>query len=48
MKSKLPQFSNEVDWEMSIFELGLVLDRVWPHGDKLDIVHYMTSSTYKR
>jgi hypothetical protein len=37
MKSKLPQFSNEVDWEMSIFELGLVLYRVWPHGDKLDI-----------
>ncbi len=48
MKSKMPQFSNEVDWEMSIFELGLVLDRVWPHGDKLDIVDYMTSSNYQR
>ena len=23
MKSTLPQFSNEVDWEMAIFELGL-------------------------
>ena len=48
MKSKMPQFSNEVDWEMSIFELGLVLDRVWPHGDKLDIVEYMTSPNYQR
>ena len=48
MKSKLPQFSNEVDWEMSIFELGLILDRVWPHGDKLDIVEYMTSFNYQR
>ena len=27
MKSKLPQFSNESDWEIAIFELGLVLDR---------------------
>ncbi len=42
MKSKLPQFSNEADWEMSIFELSLVLDRVWPHADELDIVDYMT------
>jgi hypothetical protein len=48
MKSKMPQFSNEVDWEMSIFELGLVLDRVWSHGDKLDIVDYMTSLNYQR
>jgi hypothetical protein len=28
MKCKLPQFSNEADWELAIFELGLVLDRV--------------------
>ena len=48
MKSKLPQFSNEVDWEMSIFELGLVLDRVWPHADKLDIVEYMTSIYHRQ
>jgi hypothetical protein len=24
MKSNLPKFSNEVDWEMTVFELGLV------------------------
>ena len=44
MKCKLPQFSNEADWELAIFELGLVLDRVWPHKDQLDIVDYMTTS----
>jgi hypothetical protein len=48
MKSKLPQFSNEADWEISIFELGLVLDRVWPHADELDIVDYMTSPLHRR
>ena len=48
MKSKLPQFSNEADWEISIFELGLVLDRVWPHKDQLDIVDYMTSAFHRR
>jgi hypothetical protein len=48
MKSKLPQFSNEADWEISIFELGLVLDRVWPHKDELDIVDYMTSPFHRR
>ena len=36
MKSTLPKFSNEADWEMAIFELGLVLDRVWPHKDRMD------------
>jgi hypothetical protein len=48
MKSKLPQFSNEADWEISIFELGLVLDRVWPHKDQLDIIDYMTSAFHRR
>ena len=38
MKSTMPKFSNEADWEMAIFELGLVLDRVWPHKDELDII----------
>ena len=33
---------------MAVFELGLVLDRIWPHKDELDIVDYMTSSTYRR
>jgi len=33
---------------MAVFELGLVLDRIWPHKDELDIVEYMTSSTYRR
>ncbi len=37
MKSTLPKFSNEVDWEMAIFELGLVLDRIWLHHDEMDI-----------
>jgi hypothetical protein len=48
MKSNLPKFSNEVDWEMAVFELGLVLDRIWPHKDELDIVDHMTSPTYRR
>ncbi len=48
MKSKLPQFSNESDWEMSIFELSLILDRVWPHKDELDIITYMTSLHHYR
>ena len=48
MKSTLPEFSNEVDWEMAIFELGLVLDRIWPHRDELDINEYMTSFSYRR
>ena len=46
MKSKLPQFSNEADWEMAIFELSLVLDRVWPHKDDLNIMEYMTNPSY--
>ena len=45
MKCKLPQFSNEADWELAMFELSLVLDRVWPHKDQLDIVDYMTISS---
>jgi hypothetical protein len=48
MKSTLPKFSNEVDWEMAIFELGLVLDRIWPHHDEMDINDYMTSPTHRR
>ena len=47
MKSTLPKFSNEADWEMAIFELGLVLDRIWPHKDEMDIMDYMTSFTYR-
>ena len=46
MKSALPQFSNETDWEMSIFEISLILDRVWPHKDDLDIMEYMTNPAY--
>ena len=48
MKSTLPKFSNEADWEMAIFELGLVLDRIWPHKDEMDIMDYMTSFTHHR
>jgi hypothetical protein len=48
MKGKLPQFSNEADWERAIFELVLVLDRVWPHKDQLDIVDYMTTNYHSR
>ncbi len=47
MKSTLPKFSNEADWEMAIFELGLVLDRIWLHKDDMDINDYMTSFTYR-
>ncbi len=48
MKSTLPKFSNEKDWEMAIFELGLVLNRIWPHKDEMDIMDYMTSFTHRR
>ena len=43
MKSTLPKFSSEADWEMAVFELGLILDRIWPHKDEMDIMDYMTS-----
>jgi hypothetical protein len=48
MKSKLSQFSNEADWEIFIFEVGLGFDRVWPHKDQLDIVEYMTTAFHRR
>ncbi len=48
MKSTLLKFSNETDWEMAIFELGLVLDRAWPHKEEMDIMDYMTSFTHRR
>jgi hypothetical protein len=44
MKSTLPQFSNEQDWEMAAFELTLVLDRVWPHKQLLDITDYLRTT----
>jgi hypothetical protein len=44
MKSTLPQFSNENDWEMAAFELQLVLDRVWPHRHALDITAYLKTT----
>jgi len=44
MKSTLPQFCNETDWELTIFELKLILARVWPHKDDMDIIEYMTSA----
>ena len=50
MKSTLPHFSNEHDWEMAAFELTLVLDRVWPHKHALNITDYLqtTYSHYDR
>jgi hypothetical protein len=48
MKSTMPKFSNEADWEMAIFELGLILDRVWPHKDEMDIMEYMTTPNWHR
>jgi hypothetical protein len=44
MKSTLPSFSNEHDWEMAAFELTLVLDRVWPHKHALNITDYLTTT----
>ena len=44
MKSNLPQFSNETDWEMAAFELILVLDRIWPHKQALDIAEYLRTT----
>ena len=41
MKSTLPKFSNQVDWEVAMFELSLVLDRVWPYKDQMDIIEYI-------
>jgi hypothetical protein len=43
MKSILPQFSNEHDWEMASFELALVLDRIWPHKPDMNISEYLTA-----
>ena len=43
MKSLLPQFSNEHDWEMASFELALVLDRIWPHKPDMNISEYLTA-----
>jgi hypothetical protein len=48
MKSKLPQFSDEKDWEAAIFELKLILARVRPHKDEMDITDYMTNFHYHR
>ena len=48
MKSTMPKFSNEADWEMAIFELGLILDRVWPHKDEMDIMEYMKTPNWHR
>ena len=48
MKSKLPQFSDENDWEAAIFELKLILDRVWPHKEEMNITDYMINSSYHR
>ena len=48
MKCTLPQFSNELDWEMAIFELRLVLARVWPHKEEMDITEYMTNNFYRK
>jgi hypothetical protein len=47
MKGKLPEFSDEKDWEAAIFELQLVLDRVWPHKDRMDIMDYLTNAYYR-
>ncbi len=44
MKSILPQFSNEHDWEMAAFELALALDRIWPHKQELNITDYMSTT----
>jgi hypothetical protein len=44
MKSTLPHFSNEHDWEMAAFELTLVLDRVWPHKHALNITDYLQTT----
>ena len=48
VKNVLPQYSDESDWEMAIFELTLILERVWPHKDKLNITDYMTQPRYYR
>ena len=42
MKTTLTKFGNEQDWEVAIFELRLVLERIWPHKDELDITKYMS------
>jgi hypothetical protein len=44
MKSTLPSFSNEHDWEMAAFELTLVLERVWPHKHALVITDYLKTT----
>jgi hypothetical protein len=46
MKTTLTKFGNEQDWEVAIFELGLVLERIWPHKDQLDITKYMSVNSH--
>ncbi len=46
MKSTLPSFSNEHDWEMAAFELTLVLDRVWSHKQALNITDYLKTTQF--
>ncbi len=46
MKGNLPQFSDEKDWEAIIFELKLILARVWSHKEALDITDFMTHPNY--
>jgi hypothetical protein len=47
MKSTMPKFSDEKDWESAIFELKLVLARVWPHREDMDIIDYMINPLFR-
>ena len=38
---KIPQFSDETEWEAVVFELEINLDKAWKHKDDLDIVEYL-------
>ncbi len=42
MKTTLTEFGNEQDWEVAVFELRLVLERIWSHKEELDITKYMS------
>ena len=40
---KIPQFSDETEWEAVVFELEINLEKYWKH-DELDIVDYLNGA----
>ena len=41
---KIPQFSDETEWEAVVFELEINLEKYWKHESDLDIVDYLNGA----